>query len=631
MRIIAAVLTAVLLGCGSARELKPPNIIWINAEDTSPMWGAYGDAQATTPRIDALAERGILYRNAFANAPICAPARSTLITGMYAPSLGTEHLRSEIPRTLGIGAVPEYLRQAGYFTTNNGKTDYNFSPDGVWDLNIRNDNAPWRHRSDDRPFFSILNHGQTHEGPSNRPDRYDAATADLPAELFHDPDHIQVPPYYPDTPEFRKQWARVYDLITVYDRLVGETLDALEEDGLLDDTIVFVFTDHGAGMPRYKRWLTDSGMRVPLVVWVPEKYRDLTPVGPGDEVEDLVSFVDFGPTALRLAGVDIPEHMHGRPFLGRDLPEPRDYVFGYRGRADDMYETSRALHEGDWIYVRHYTPYLPYIQPGRIFDDSKTSFRELRRLHEAGELPAESEEMWQPKPVEELYDLTADPAELTNLADVPEHAERKQRMHDRLTDLLVEIRDVGLLLEPEMMIRSEGSSPYEIARDPAKYDVEATVAAAELVGSGDVAAMREKLSDDDSAVRFWAIQALIQAGKAGAAARADLEKALDDPSPIVGVAAAHALCRLGDCAKGLPTLEQWLDDERLTTKLYAGRTLQLIGDAACPAAPKMRTTVESLRDPSQNSGYQDFNYSAFTGWALEVALENCGAALPPAR
>jgi len=602
---------------------RPPNIIWINAEDISPAWGAYGVPEADTPNLDRLAAEGVLYRNAFANAPICAPARSTLITGMYAPSLGTEHLRSEIPRTPGIETVPELLKSAGYYVTSGGKTDFNFTPEGIFDLR-ENTDAPWRGAAEDQPFFSIITFGGTHEGPSNRPDRYDRVVADLPSDRFHDPAKVTVPPYYPDTPEFRRQWARVHDLITVFDIEVGAIIERLRADGVLDDTVVLVFGDHGFGMPRYKRWLTDSGMRVPLIAHVPEKYQHLSPQSPGQENTNLVSFVDFAPSTLNLAGVPVPDNMQGRPFLGPDLPPPADYVFGYRGRADDMYEVSRAVHTGDFIYVRHFMPYLPYIQRGRIFGDDKTSMRELRRLHLAGELPAESEKMWSPKPIEELYDLRADPQELNNLAADPEHVDRIAAFREQLHDKLVRTRDVGISFEPEMMIRSEGSSPYEMAQDPARYDVEAVVSAAELVGTTGLTAILPKLADEDSIVRFWAGQALLHLGPSAASAKPQLREALGDPAPAVAITAAHALCALDDCARALPVLEEWLNDPRPTTALYAARTIQLTGPAACSLAPQMQQAITARRDSSTNSGYVDFNYNAFTGWALEEALKECG-------
>lgn len=381
-------------------------------------------------------------------------------------------------------------------------------------------------------------------------------------------------------------------------------------------------------MPRYKRWLTDSGMRVPFIAYIPEQYRNLAPNAPGSANNDLVSFVDFGPATLNLAGVAIPDNMQGQPFLGANIPAPPDYVFGYRGRADDMHEVSRAIHTGDYIYVRHFMPYLPYIQPGRIFGDGKTSYKELNRLHAAGELPVESEKMYGRKPVEELYNLAADPDELTNLAAAPEQAERIAAFRTQLHDELIDIRDVGISFEPEMMLRSEGSSPYEWAHS-SDYDIEKVIAAAELVGTTDVPAIVAQLNEPDSIVRFWAIQALLNLGPDASTAKPQLQAALNDPAPSVAIAAAHALCIMGDCRTALPTLQKWLADENVTTVLYAARTALLVGKDACPILPAMQKAIDIRRDDSTNSGFNDFMYNAFTGWALEEAVIGCGVKLKP--
>jgi hypothetical protein len=381
-------------------------------------------------------------------------------------------------------------------------------------------------------------------------------------------------------------------------------------------------------MPPYKRWLNDAGMRVPFIAYIPEKYRAYATGGPGSENSDLVSFVDFGPATLNLAGVVIPDNMQGQAFLGPNLSARPDYVFGYRGRADDMHEVSRAIHTGEYIYVRHFMPYLPYIQPGRIFGDGKTSYKELNRLHAAGELPAESERMYGRKPVEELYNLAEDPHELTNLAAAPEQTGRIAAFRKQLHNELINIRDVGISFEPEMMIRSAGSSPYEWAHSP-DYDIERIIAAAELVGITDVAAIVAKLVDSESIVRFWAIQALLNLGEAAASAKPQLHAALNDTAPAVAIAAVHALCTMGDCTAALPTLEKWLADERPTTVLYAARTALLVGKDVCTILPAMQKAIDVRRDDTTNSGFNDFMYNAFTGWALEEAVRGCGVELRP--
>ncbi|MEQ9438246.1 MAG: sulfatase-like hydrolase/transferase [Cyclobacteriaceae bacterium] len=622
----------LFIWCGTAQSqdmIPPPNIIWINAEDIGPAFGCYGDDYATTPNIDQMAKSSILYRHAYASAPICAPSRSCLISGIYATSLGTQHLRMETTKPDFVETFPEYLRkQANYFTTNNGKTDYNFDPAGVWDFTEKN-TAPWRNRSDDRPFFSMFTIGETHEGPGNLPERYQQAVASLSEEMLHDPAQAPVPPYYPDMPETRELWAHYYDLITEFDRQVGEILYNLEEDGLTENTIVFVFADHGFGLPRYKRWLYKTGLHVPLLVQIPEKYQHLAPQAPGTETEELVSFVDFAPTTLNLAGVSIPDHMQGNAFLGKEIAESRDYVYGARSRADDMYEMSRAILNDRYIYIRHYMPYLPYIQPGFIFSDRKESFRILRAAKETGKLSDESLEMWQPKPAEELYDLQKDPQELTNLADDAKYQNIKQDLHEKLNQWMIDIKDVGLLYETEMLLRAENTSPYEVGHNPEQFDVEKILAAAEMVGIASAQKLVAALQDPDSGVRFWAMTGLRNLGESASAYQADIEQALQDDSPAVQLIAAETLCLLGNCEPTHQVYEKWLGDDRNWLALQAARSLQLIGKKSCPMVPTMQQKIRDLSSPPGGQRkYIDFNYASFTGWALEVALENCGAEIP---
>ncbi|MEM9675596.1 MAG: sulfatase-like hydrolase/transferase [Bacteroidota bacterium] len=630
-RLLFLAILPIIFSCASSSEetLPPPNIIWINAEDIGPAFGCYGDEYATTPNIDKMAESSILYRHAYATAPICAPSRSCLISGVYATSLGTQHLRMETTKPDFIATFPEYLRDsANYYTTNNGKTDFNFSPEGVWDY-WKKGITPWRDRLEGQPFFSMFTIGETHEGRGNMIERYEEAVAKLPESMLHAPANAPVPPYYPDTQETRELWARYYDLITEFDRQVGEILDSLDAHGLTENTIVFVFADHGYGLPRYKRWLYKTGLHVPLLVRIPEKYRHLAPQAMGTETEQLVSFVDFAPTTLNLAGVPIPEHMQGQAFLGEEVAEPRDYVYGARSRADDMYEVSRAVLNDRYIYIRHYMPYLPYIQPGRISGDQKESYRLLRQYKEAGTLSEESMEMWRAKPAEELYDLQQDPQELTNLADVTDYQSIKQDLHNQLNEWMVDEKDIGLLYETEMLLRAEGSSPYEVARNPEAFDVEKILEAAEMVGMAEPQELVTALESTDAGARFWAMVGLRDLEEEASQYQSQIKAALEDESAPVQLMAAETLCLLGDCEPTYPVYEKWLGDERNWLALQAARSLQLIGNKSCPLAPQMQQKIKSMMNPpGEQRKYADFNYASFTGWALEEALKNCGAKVP---
>ncbi len=626
-------LAIFLTGCDTDREegpLAPPNILWINCEDIGPNIGAFGDSLAVTPNLDRLAAEGVRFTRAYATAPICSPSRSALITGLYATALGTQHLRCTVELPDSIKAFPEYLKEGGYFVTNYAKTDYNFDPSGLYDYHEQ-DFAPWRQRTrEDQPFFSYFVFGMTHEGPTNDFSRWAEQVKDLPDALRHSPDRMHVPPYHPDTEAFRTIWAHYYDNISLMDMTVGRVLDSLERDGLAERTIVFFFSDHGAGLPRYKRWLNHTGLHVPVIVYAPPRYRDWLTVRPGQAEDRLISFVDFAPTVMNLAGSPIPASMQGRPFLGPDLPEPKEYVFGARSRADNMYEISRSVTDGRYFYVRHYYPHLPYIQPGIIFSGMKASYAELIRMKQEGSLPEQSARLYEAKPVEELYDLEADPEELVNLARDPAYQEMKESLRERMHTWMLDHLDTGMLPEAEYMLRAQGSNPYDMVRDPEKFDAPRLLAAMELVGKADIGRFLLNLKDADSGVRYWAVIGLQAVGEAGREAIPDLLPLLDDPSPAVQIAVAETLCRLGSCSRALPVLVKWADDDRLWIALFAARSIELLGNKACGIVPDIhRLLNKHAAEPGSNIRTRDYNFSAFIYWSLEYALLNCGIGEEP--
>lgn len=614
--------------CHSAEEVaettQPPNIIWIIAEDISPAFACYGDSLADTPNIDRLCSEGIRFENAYATAPICAPSRSCLVSGRYAISMGTQHLRSETPFSPHLKTLPEHLRAGGYFTTNRNKTDYNFSPEGLWD-HWSGTYAPWRQRTDDRPFFSFINVGPSHEGSVNRLVNYEENVKDLAPEKRIDPNSMTVPPYYPNTAASREVWAHYYDMLQVLDKNVGLIIDSLEADGLLDETIIFFFGDHGFGMPRYKRWLYHTGLNVPLMVSIPEKYKNLQPEEMEQSTKQLVSFVDFAPTVLHLAGLEIPETMEGQAFLGARVPEAREYVYAARDRADDMFEMSRAVRNDRYLYIRHFMPHLPYIQSGYIYSNVKEGFRALREARKAGLNNAIQESMWQAKPVEELYDLLTDPDELHNLANDEAFQTIKKKLQGKLHQWMLDQHDLGLLPEAEYMIRSQGSTPYDYARTGDSYQVEQILQTAEMVGRAKEAELLPLIENEDSGVRYWAIMGLIQLKELSSAAIEALQRRLTDGSPSVRILAAEALSYAGNYAKAVETLGELVQDDRPWVALEAGRSIQLIGNDAKPIIPVLYQVLEkNLGEPDAPRKYKDFNYAAFTSWALEWALQEMG-------
>ncbi|MCR4415508.1 MAG: sulfatase-like hydrolase/transferase, partial [Thermoguttaceae bacterium] len=540
MRLIRVLCLALAAGVcldgrsgGLAAEL--PNILWITCEDTGPQLGCYGDAYAKTPNLDRLAARGMRYVHAWSNAPVCAPARTAIITGVYPTSLGAEHMRSLVAMPPGMKLYPQFLRERGYYCTNNSKEDYNVEKPGtVWDQSSAK--AHWKNRRPGQPFFAVFNFTITHESQIRT----------RPYTPQHDPAKVRVPAYHPDTPEVRLDWAQYYDRITEMDAQAGRRLRELDEAGLAENTIVFFYGDHGSGMPRSKRWPYNSGLHVPLIVYVPEKFKHLAPKEyvPGGTSRRLAAFVDLAPTVLSLAGIKPPEWMQGRALMGPFESPPPAYAFGFRGRMDERYDMVRSVTNGRYIYVRQYMPHLIYGQYLSYMFQTPTT-REWRRLYDEGKLAPPKTFFWEPKPAEELYDLQADRDEVHNLADSPGHEAVLAELRQALRKHLLETRDVGFLPEAEMHRRAAGTTMYEFGHDPKRYPLETILAMAELAARrtpDDVPKLREGLKAADSGVRYWAATGLLIRGAAAvAAARQDLRAALRDESPSVRIAAAWAL------------------------------------------------------------------------------------------
>lgn len=464
--ILAVVLIALIELAAPTRaegQDPRPNIVWISIEDISPRVGAYGDPVARTPEMDRLAAEGVRYTRAFTTAGVCAPSRSAIITGMYQNGIGTHHMRTSqegpglptpyeaVPPPY-VKAFPEYLRRAGYFATNNFKTDYQFgTPFTVWDESSRE--AHWRspRRAPGQPFFAVFNIMTTHESRSWVGPQDTVGT---------DPAAVEVPPYYPDTPTVRRQIARHYDNIAAADARVGEILAQLEEDGHADDTIVFLWGDHGDGLPRAKRWLYDSGLRVPLIIRWPGA------IAPGSVSDRLVSLVDLGPTVLSVAGVRVPVHMDGRAFLGPQSRPARQYVHAARDRIDLVYDMVRATRDSRYKYLRNYDPQTPYVQLVPYRNNSGI-VQELLRLHAAGAL-AGAAALWlrDHRPPEELYDLAEDPHEVRNLAGDPAAAPILERLRAAMDRWMDEIEDLGYLPEDRMVWQMWLGGPQPLTAAP---------------------------------------------------------------------------------------------------------------------------------------------------------------------
>jgi len=340
-----------------------PNILWLSAEDINAHFGCYGDPHAITPNLDQLAREGVRYTNVYTAAGVCAPCRSTIITGMYQTTIGTMHMRCKATLPASIQPFTIYMRESGYYCTNNSKQDYQFdAPKNTWDES--SSQAHWKNCSNSsQPFFAVFNFGGCHESGIASESKYEKVTADLSPEQRQDPNKLTTfPPYYPDTPTAREDWKRNYELITAMDAWVGQHIAALKDAGLYEDTIIIYWSDHGVGLPRAKRWLYDSGTRIPMIARIPEKWRVDGQGAPHTVDDQLISSLDFGPNVLNLAGVPIPKIMQGRAFLGPNLTAPRDYIYGARDRMDERYDIIRSVRDKQYRYIRNYEALKPYYQ-----------------------------------------------------------------------------------------------------------------------------------------------------------------------------------------------------------------------------------------------------------------------------
>ena len=449
--VIALCATSLLASYSNAQQpLKRPNILWISTEDLSPHLGCYGDKVAKTPNIDRLAAQGIRFDNVFTTAAISAPVRSGMITGMYQTSIGCMHMRTTsyrrgVDNPLEFTAVPphyvkaftEYLRASGYFCTNNSKTDYQFSKDpvpaSIWDE--CSTTAHYRNRPDkNQPFFSVFNWIGTHESKN-----WDISNVKT------DPATVVVPPYYPDNEIVRRNIARMYDNIAQLDSVVGSLMAELQREGELDNTIIFFWGDHGDGLPRAKRWLYDSGLKIPLIIKFPGNEKK------GTVDKRLISSIDFGPTVLSLAGVTVPVHMQGRPFLGSHQGEPRDAVFASRDRVDESYDMIRSVRTKNCLYIRNYYPnepfpiWVPYLHRMPIY-------QEMLRLDAEGALSGPQKSwMAYSRPPEEIYNIATDPYQIHNLVNDPAMKLTLSDMRDLLDKWTLETGDMGHMNEPEMI------------------------------------------------------------------------------------------------------------------------------------------------------------------------------------
>ena len=525
---------------------QQPNFVWIISEDNSIHYlDHFFPGGADTPNIKKMAKNGITYDNAFSNAPVCSVARSTLISGCYAPRIGTQYHRKTFmaPMPEGVRMFPSYLRDKGYYTTNRSKTDYNAVPGkGVW--HESSGKAHWRKRKEGQPFFHKASYGTSHESSLHFPAR---AMENQPTK--HDPDSVRLAPYHPDTPTFRYTHARYLDNLVKIDDVVGKVIDELEEDNLLEDTFVFYFGDHGGVLPRSKGYAYESGLHVPLVVRVPKNFKYLVKCEPGHREKGFVEFVDFGPTILNLAGAVIPSGIDGKPFLGQGA-RTRNYTFNYADRFDEKYDFVRWIRKGKYSYQRNFQPFnFDALQNDYRY--RQLAFEEWRQLYKKGKLNAIQRQFFETRPVEALYDIEADPHETRNLSSDPDFAKVLDEMRNLMGSELLRINDLSFFPEP-VMLKEAMKSPVNYGKDKSDH-------IKRLVGIADLqlkpykkveSQIKEALLSNDPWSRYWGCIVASSHGQSPEdIVHLTKNLAKDDPEPLVRCRAAEFL---GLTGKGDP-------------------------------------------------------------------------------
>ncbi len=558
--LLAALLMATGVSATSVCQAADrPNFVFLISEDNSSHFMRLFDQSGpATPNIEKLAGHGLAFDHAFSNAPVCSVARSTLITGCYAPRIGTQFHRREkpVPMPQGTQMFPAYLRQAGYYTTNNKKEDYNATrTKDVWDES--SGRADWRQRKPGQPFFhQQSSYAVTHESSLHFP------AAAMATATETDPASVYLAPIHPDTPTFRYTYARYHDRVRQMDQQIGETVDQLAKEGLLEDTFIFYFGDNGGVLPGSKGYLWERGLHVPLVVRVPENWRHLVGAEYGTRVKGFVSFIDLGPTLLHLAGLDVPAGVDGRPFLGKgvtiDEVNSRDEAFGSADRFDEKYDLVRTVRKGNLKYMRSYQP-LNFDGLQNDYRYKMLAYEEWRGLYTAGKLNALQSRFFEPRPAEALFDLENDPEETRNLAGDPQYADALAAMRGRLTEWVKGMPDLSFI--PESVLVDEGLD------DPVAYGQAHKQQIAQLVDVADLSlipfqeaksGIEKALASQDPWQRYWG---LIVCSNHGIAAEEFVPVAKElagrDPVLLVRVRAAEFLGLLG-AADPRPTIDDAL-------------------------------------------------------------------------
>ena len=518
---IVGLLLLFVVNSFSAQE--KPNILWITIEDTSPQFiGCYGNKNASTPNIDKLAAKGIRFTNAFSTGTVCSPSRSAIVTGVPTYKLGTGNHRSNYPIPNFIKGFPYFLKQEGYYTSNNVKTDYNIANEKAFineAWHESSNKASWSGKKENQPFFSVFNFADSHQSRTmSMPfDWYEKYVLNyLPENDKISDNAFKMPPFYKDSPEMRKQFARVYNSIKLTDNKIGKLLKKLQQDNLLENTIIFFFADHGEGMPRGKTNGINYGYRVPFIIKFPEKYKHLSPWGKAGTVTDeLINFEDLAPTIINLANGKTPSYLKGRTLIGKHRDKEKEYLLLSSDRADNGPDLTRTITDGRFVYSRNFMPFLPelrYINYLEIADITK----QMRLDYKNNQLNTLQKSLFETRPIEVLYDIENDLWETVNLVENPVFKSTLKKMRKQMYKSLFKVKDVHFLPEYEIGLISKNETPYEYRLDSKKYPFKDVYEAASLSGKKDKKTLKRQLKllkCKNKIVRYWAILGLMSHDK----------------------------------------------------------------------------------------------------------------------
>lgn len=516
MKVFVLFLMSLLwASCASEhKEIPRPNIVWITSEDNSKHYLKLFDENGVeTPNIEKLASSGIIFTRAFSNGPVCSVARSTLISGSYAPRIGAQFHRklSKVPMPDSLKMFPTYLREVGYYTTNNRKEDYNiFKSEDVWDESSKD--ASWRNRGENQPFFHVFNIGVSHESSlhfSEEKMNNNSTATDLKT--------VNVFPNHPQTDFFRYTNALYRDKIVEMDRQVGVVIAELEKDSLLDDTFIFYYGDHGGVLPGSKGYVYETGVHVPLVVHIPKNYKHLVDSNIGNETSGFVSFIDFGPTVLNLAGVEVPEGLDGKPFLGPNVSaddlKSKNLTFSYADRFDEKYDMVRAVRKGNFKYIRNYQPFN-FDGLMNNYRYKQLAYQEWAELYKKGELNEIQSTFFKTRKPEMLFDLEKDPYETINLVGNPAYQSELLELRKELKDWVIEMPDLSFYPE-YYLLENALENPVKFGKDHKKMIQKYAQIADLSLGNFDIVKSNlvAYLSSEDPFERYWAIIACSSFGK----------------------------------------------------------------------------------------------------------------------